>query len=71
MLADTLSDMVYKKVEDAFNGLECWAEATAMVILSEIRIIIEDKSLSDYDKINKISEVYKKHNTDCNVRHAD
>ena len=69
LLANTLSKIVRQKIEDAFNDLKYWTEANAMVMLFEIREIIEDKSLSDSDTIKKITEVYKRHNVDCHMQH--
>lgn len=68
LLAHILSDMVYKKVETAFDELKEWADATAMIMLFEIWEIIDDKSLSDSDIVEKIIEVYEKYNMDCSVR---
>ncbi len=67
LLADSLADVVYKKVEDAFDNLKDWTETTSMVMLFEIWGIITDKHLSESEVIEQIKEVYKKHNVDCNV----
>ncbi len=67
MLADTLSDVVRKKVEEAFANLKDWTEATSMVMLYEIWKVIADKNLSDSDTVKGIIDIYKKHNVDCSV----
>ena len=67
LLADTLSDVVRKKVEEAFANLKDWTEATSMVMLYEIWEVIEDKNLSDSDIVKRIADIYKKHNVDCSV----
>jgi len=69
LLADTLSDIVRQKVEDAFNNLKGWTEATSMVMLYEIWEVIADKNLSDSDTVKGIIDIYKKHNVDCSVHH--
>lgn len=71
LLAYILSDVVYKKVEAAFNELEEWADATAMVMLYEIWQIIDDKSISDSDTVKKIIELYENHNLDCSVHSVE
>ena len=67
LLANTLSTMAKEKIETAFDDLENWSNATAMVMLYEIWGITEDKNLSSSDMVKQIKEVYKKHNVDLNI----
>lgn len=70
LLANTISGVVRRRIEEAFDELEEWSEATAMVMLTDIREIINDKSLSDSDIVEKIVAVYEKNNVDCRVHHV-
>ena len=71
LLADTLSTIVREKVEKAFDGLEEWSNATAMIILMEIERILDNEELSDSDIIKKIKDIYARYNIDCKIHHID
>ena len=67
LLANTLSDLVRRKVEEAFDDLQIWTQATSMVMLAEIWEIIDNENLSRSEIVEKITYVYDKHNVDCIV----
>lgn len=69
LLANTLSTVVREKVEKAFDGLEEWSNATAMVLLVEIGRLLDNEALSDSDIIKKIKEIYTKYNIDYKIHH--
>lgn len=67
LLANIINTVVREKIELAVENLEGQANALAMVLLFEIKQIINDKEITDSDKIEKISEVYTKINADFDI----
>ena len=62
LLINTLNTVVKEKIEEVFEDLESWTNATSMVMLFEIREIVNDGKMSDSEKVEKISKVYDKYN---------
>ena len=62
LLINTLNTVVKEKIEEVFEDLESWTKATSMVMLFEIREIVNDGKMSDSEKVDKISKVYDKYN---------
>lgn len=62
LLINTLNTVVKEKIEEVFEDLESWTKATSMVMLFEIREIVNDGKMSDSEKVEKISKVYDKYN---------
>lgn len=71
LLANTLSTMVKKKIEKAFEEVKSETEAISCVMLFEIKQILSCKEISDSDKLKEILKIYDKNNVDFDVHSVD
>lgn len=64
-----ITEMVKKTLEDNIIDCTAIADTNAIIILDEIKKIIADDSLSDFDAIEEIVCILEENNIDCGSRH--
>lgn len=68
LIQSHIAEMVEKLLEE--NIVDCSiADTNAIIILNEIKKVIADDSLSDFDAVEEIVCIFEKNNIDCGARH--
>ena len=69
LLQNHISDIIKIIMEDITPDISKIADTTAIIILDEIKKVIADDSLSDFDAVEEIVCILEKNNIDCGGRH--
>ena len=69
LLQNHINDIIKIIMEDITPDISKIADTTAIIILDEIKKIIADDSLSDFDAIEEIICILEKNNIACGGRH--
>ena len=69
LIQSHITEMVGKLLEENIVDYSSIADTNAIIILNEIKKVIADDSLSDFDAIEEIVCILEKNNIDCGGRH--
>ena len=69
LLSNTISELVIQRLDTISIDADKIADTTAITILSEIRRIIQNIEISDYDVVEKIVILFEKYGIDAGARH--
>ena len=69
LIQSHITEMVEKLLEENIVDCSSIADTNAIIILNEIKKVIADDSLSDFDAVEEIVCIFEKNNIDCGARH--
>jgi len=69
LIQNHINDIIKIIMEDINPEISKIADTTAITILDEIKSVICNKELSDFDAIEEIVQIFEKNNIDCGCRH--
>ena len=69
LLKSCISDYINNNIDDFEIDADKITDSVALGILSEIQEILKNCSYSDFEAIEKITEVFEKNNIDYGNRH--
>jgi len=67
LLQNHINDIIKIIMED--TEISKIADTTAITILDEIKSVICNEELSDFDAIEEIVQIFEENNIDCGCRH--
>ncbi len=68
LIQNHITEMVAKLLEDNLIDYNTIADTNAILILNQIKKVISDDSLSDFDAIEEIICIFEENNIDCGSR---
>ena len=69
LLANSISELVMHRLGTIGIDADTIADTTATLILSEIKKIISNENISDFDAIEQIVIIFEKYGIDAGTRH--
>ena len=69
LIQNHINDIIKIIMEDINPEISKIADTTAITILDEIKSVICNKELSDFDAIEEIVQIFEENNIDCGCRH--
>lgn len=69
LIQSHITEMVGKLLEENIVDYSNIADTNAIIILNEIKKVIADDSLSDFDAVEEIVCILENNNIDCGGRH--
>ncbi|MGM9937592.1 MAG: hypothetical protein ACI38A_09620 [Candidatus Ornithomonoglobus sp.] len=69
LLKNALSELIISKLENLDIDINEIVQTTAVSMLSDIKSVLKDDSLSDFDAIENIVLIFEKYNISCGSRH--
>ena len=69
LIQNNITEMVAKLLEDNLVDYNTIADTNAILILNQIKKVISDDSLSDFDAIEEVVCILEDNNIDCGSRH--
>ncbi len=69
LLSNQICDIIRSRLDDIDIDVNQIAQTTAISALYEIQKVLQNDTLSDFDKIEKIVLIFENYNIDCGACH--